>query len=63
MVCILWSFALWIYEHDVTREHISCTLELREILLLVQTSFSIVSLLMLALREDLWLEILISPGI
>ena len=50
MACILlWSSAVKVHDSqayrkmDVTREPISCILELREILLLIQTGFSLVS--------------------
>ena len=50
MACILlWSSAVRVYDSqayrkmDVTREHISCILELREILLSIQTGFSLVN--------------------
>ena len=50
MACIfLWSSAVKVYDSqayrkmDVTRERISCILELREILLLFLTGFSLVN--------------------
>ena len=45
MACILWSSAVRVHDSqayrkmDVTREHISRILELREILLSIQTGF------------------------
>ena len=49
MACILWSSAVRVHDSqayrkmDVTRERISCILELRKILLSFQTGFNLVN--------------------
>ena len=64
MACILlWSYTVRVRDShayrkmDVTREHISCVLELREILLSIQTCFNLVSAAVVcAILESLGLE-------
>ena len=71
---LLWSSAVRVHDSqahrkmDVTREHISCILELREILLSIQTAFSLVNAAVVCAILDSISglnphQLLLSPGI